>query len=94
MAKKIKSVPDVPGAIENPGEFTIAEAATPDTPYTVEVTWEPAPQPEQLRYIGPHYDKGIQLGGTRTLIRPAEFNAEQIAEFIKKHPARRHWWSA
>lgn len=85
---------DSPGDFETPGEFTIADAPAADVQEMVAEpdATVPATAPANLTYVGPPYDKGIQLGGTRELIRPAAFNQEQIAAFLDKHPGRSHWW--
>lgn len=79
--KKQSEELETPGDLESPGEFTIADTVD-DTPAA------PAP----LKYVGPPYHSGIQIGGTRETIRPADFSPEQIAAFLEKHPNRRHWW--
>ena len=58
----------------------------------------PAEEPQTVvvpfrRYVGPAYDKGIELGGTRTLIRPAEYTAAEIDAFLLRHPEKASWWT-
>lgn len=79
--KKTTPELETPGGLESPGEFTISDAPN-DQP----------DQPQAMTYVGPAYDKGIQLGGTRDLIRPAEFTREEITAFLEQHPNRSHWW--
>lgn len=46
-----------------------------------------------LDYVGPDYDKGIEIPGLRgVLIRPREFSPEQIADFTEKYQRYTHWW--
>lgn len=55
---------------------------------------EPSPvAARKLVYTGPVYDKGIEVGGTRTMIRPAEFSDEQIEAFIHQYPNKASWWT-
>lgn len=46
-----------------------------------------------LEYVGPNYNLGIELPGSRDLIRPREFSFEQIADFTEKHPEYTEWWA-
>lgn len=80
--RKYRIESDSPGDFETPGEFTVGDAPNP----------EPDVAAAALTYVGPPYDKGIQLFGARELIRPAAFSQEQIAAFLEKHPDRCNWW--
>lgn len=80
MAKKLKE------AIDLEAEEPTLEAPTPEEP-------DASAEDVVLQYIGPVYDKGIELHGTRRLIRPAEFTQEGIQRFLEQHPNKAHWWA-
>lgn len=51
----------------------------PDAASTPQTKW---------RYVGPSYDEGILMPGDAHLVRPVEFDANEIEAFLDKYPDR------
>lgn len=52
-----------------------------------------ADMPPNRVYIGPEYDLGIQLHDRPGLLRPAEFNPDEMQAFLKENPQFAEWWA-
>lgn len=69
-------------------EITSIDATPEEVVASMEV-----PTEVHLDYVGPDYDKGIEIHGSKDLIRPREFSPAQIGNFTAKHPQYTCWWS-
>lgn len=46
------------------------------------------------QYIGPEYDRGIQIPEQIVLVRPAHMTPDEVDAFVLQYPHYSEWWSA
>jgi hypothetical protein len=46
-----------------------------------------------LTYVGPGYDKGIEVHGISGLLRPAHWSPAEVADYLSRYPQLAKWFS-
>lgn len=47
----------------------------------------------ELVYCGPAYHKGMELPNSRDMIRPGDWNQDEIKAWLELNPTYNHWFT-